>query len=185
MMNITKNKLAEKVGVLMIIALSFGWLSACVASPPQPPISIPFAIHQKGSKIETEFVIKEDAIYSFSLNFVCKDDVKADCARVEKLVGSRELDINKNPKDYGIPTPLTLKVIQLDDPLTGGESTVLDIGEKLFELTWSSSNVFNKKIGHVPMIRGHYRVVIISLTDIPVLEKTIVNFSIIRPNLGK
>src|SRR3990167_241064 len=133
-MSNTKKQSASKIGwILIAIFLCFSpWLSACAArSPEPPPITLPFAIQHQGSKAETEFFISEEGRYEFNLKFRYKEDDQADYSRVKKLVGSAQLGGDGNPTEPGIPTPLDLKVVQLDDPLTDGEHIVLDMGGQI------------------------------------------------------
>lgn len=185
-MNVYISRNSGKVGVLIAICLSVFWLSACVASPPQPPISIPFAIHKKGSKVETEFVIKEDAIYAFSLQFMFKKNDPVDRARVGKLVGTSELDKEGKPKNIGVATPLTLKVVQLDDPLSSGEPhIVLDIAGEAFIVSSWRGDRYSKTIKNVSLTKGHYYAVITNQIDQTEMKDMTVNFSISRAYLGK
>jgi hypothetical protein len=179
-MNVSTNRNSGKFRTLILVCLSLFWLSACTASPPEPPISIPFTIHKKGSILESEFVIKEDAKYEFNLFFRYKENNQADYLKVRQFIGEAKLGGDGNPIVPGILTPLELKVIQLDDPLTGGEHIVLDKSGQVFKWTSTKHGGFIKEITRVSLIPGHYRATIISKTDIPVLEGTVVEFEIRR-----
>ena len=179
-MIITKKQLTSKIGwILIAVFLSFSWLSACAARSHEPPITLPLAIQNQGNKVETEFLISEEGKYAFNLSFRYKEGDQADKSRVEKLVGSAQLGGDGNPTEPGIPTPLNLKVVQLDDPLTDGEHIVLDMSGEIFRLI-SHGSAYRKEISRISLMPGHYRATITSMRDIPALEKTIVEFEIKR-----
>lgn len=158
----------KQIAIGLVLLLSNG----CTPKPPEPPITLPFSLHIQGSEAETEFIISEDSYYSFLLVFKYKN--QTDREKVKKLVG----DVGGKQPDLGIPTPVVLEVVQLDVPLTDDEHIVSNMSGKSFRLTSWGGGKFHKETTRIPLMPGHYRARITSITDIPELEDTSIEFEI-------
>ena len=180
-MNQNKNYFISKVFLLTLAVFSSLFLfSACIASSLQPPITIPFAIHKKDGKVVTEFIIKEDANYEFNLKFKYKEHDRAGYLRVRKLVGEVNLGADGDPIFPGVRTPLDIEIVQLDDPLTGGEHIISNMSGEVFKLTSWGFGAFTKEITRISLMPGRYRAIIASKAEVPALEGTSVEFEVRR-----
>ena len=158
------------IALMMILP----WISACTdkTQPPTPPLTLPFEAQKAGSKVETELLVVDHREYSLSLRFGFKENNEEDRARVKKLVGDDEQSKNGDP---GIPTPLRIKIREID---ASGEKPLLEQDIPVLRLrSWGGSG-FDKHIAYVMLKPGHYRVSVESLKDAPELVGTPLSFSI-------
>lgn len=174
-----------KLRRLLMLSAALPLFSACNAGDdlPTPPIILPFEVQKAGTKIEAIFRIDEPARYRFKLEFLFNKNDPEDRLRVKKLVGSS--GINKytgRPVDTGIPIPIRIRVFEINDV---EERAILDKEVTELALYGSTAERFDKKIVDSDLSPGQYRVSIDSLEDIPELQKTRVEFAIVRAYIGK
>ncbi|GAB6140121.1 hypothetical protein JCM14076_08500 [Methylosoma difficile] len=143
---------------------------------PVPPIRLPFAVQNKGAKIETELLIIEEKEYIFQLSFIFKENNELDRARLKKLVGETMQDQGGDPS---IPISLRLKISSFS---VNNESFVYDQElSKFWLISWGADS-FEKRIVGVKLKPGHYRINVESLNDIPKLIGTSVFFTMAYSN---
>ncbi len=100
----------------------------------------------------------------------------ADTQRVVKLAGDGGYDPKTNKRlNNGLPIPLKLKITRLDP---AGEISTYDkeITEEELEAYRADGKGLSKIIDRIKLSRGHYRVHVEALRDIPELATTPIEF---------
>lgn len=169
---------------MLFILLSSFPVHAFLGIPPKPPVSLPLAVHQAEQTASTDIRVVEDRTYLFLLEFKFNENDRADRARVDRLVGGYRKDKNGMLIDPpGIAIPLHLEIRASD---AVGEEKVL-FGQQVsvgLKYSWGAGS-FNRLIGNIRLIPGHYRISVRNLSDHPELQGTPVFFVIgIRPKTG-
>lgn len=148
-------------------------LSGCAHADrlPQQPITLPFNLAKRGNVLTTDFEAVDRAYtYTFSLDFLIKENDPEDFKRVAKLWGSYA--------DYGIPIsiPLNLTITRINE-----KNEAVVYSQRLVKLPcWASSQIaISKKIDDIKLAPGHYRVQLETLEAVTEAAETPVNFTIL------
>lgn len=154
-------------------------LSGCTPPPslPSPPMRIPFAVHQAGSKVETTFLIRKEVNYFFALEYLFPSDDLKLSERIRDLAGTGQSDASGRYINTGIPVYLKFKLVQINSD-TGTEKILHD--EELSEhprRSWNHQSL-DKRIAVIPLSTGYYRVSVENLRDVPELSDIAVNFKL-------
>jgi hypothetical protein len=154
---------------------------SCTANPPTPPIIKQIDLSKAGEKLHLIVRIKESHDYDFQLRFMFSEGDAADRARIKEIVEGNSEKLRRKD-NYGIEIPLTIKVAKIHE---AGELLIQESDLSHYETTSFGSDHFTKTIIRLDLEPGTYRVIITNKTDIPLLETTLINFSIVRAYLGK
>ena len=153
-------------------------LSACAEKPPKPPVSFPFAIAQKGAKVDTIIRIPKAGGYYFTIEFIFKENDPLDRERLMKLAGDsgyKDGHLIEDPEAPGIPLLLKLRVVELKE---SGEKLVFEkITSQHPRAAYGMTGV-DKEIAVIPLNKGRYRVSLESLRDTAELQNTNTEFSV-------
>lgn len=156
---------------LSAVVVSMSWLSACSDGDAfqKPPLSFPFDTQTAGFKIETDVRLDEYNVYTFDFLFGFKEGDSSDRARVEKLVGSYELNKAGKPVEPGVPISVRVRISALK-PSVLESSFERDFTEHRLH-AWSDT-YFQTEIVQLKLKPGTYHLVIENLKDIPELKGT-------------
>ncbi len=156
---------------LWAVVVSISWLSACSNSETlqKPPLSFPFDTQTAGFKIETDVRLDEYNVYTFDFLFGFKEGDSSDRARVEKLVGSYELDKTGKSLQPGVPISVRVRIRALK-PSVLESSFERDFTEQRLH-AWSDT-YFQTEIVQLKLKPGTYHLVVENLKNIPELKGT-------------
>lgn len=170
----------------LALAATLPWFVGCAVGTdmPKPPVLIPFALQKAGGKVEAQFRITDDRLYSFNLRYMFREGDRLDLFRVRKLTGGYERDKNGVLIDPGVPYSLRLIVSEIES--TGEKSLIDEVFQihKLELFSWGG-NSFTKEMIALRLNKGHYKATVISLQDVPELGDTLINFSVAQAYRGK
>ena len=174
------HRMSATIAKIVAMALSL-LLPACLSPKigksglPIPPIRLPFAVEKAGAKIDIEIEIVDYRGYTFTLDFMFKEDDQADWTRVKKLVGDRPHN-DTNDGEPGIPTPLRFSIRRIE--ANGGEQVVFDQQYTHLRLMSGGMWSFGKNLAPplMPLKPGCYRIHLESLAEVPELVGTPVFF---------
>lgn len=151
---------------------------------PKLPVLIPFALQKSGGKVEAQFRITEERLYSFNINYMYRENDRLDLFRVRKLTGSYERDKNGALIDPGVHYSLRLILSEIEST---GERPLINEVFQIHKLELSSwgGNSFTKEMTSLRLKKGHYKATVISLQDVPGLDDTLIKFAIVQKYIGK
>lgn len=156
--------------------------SSCTADPPGPPLTNQIDLSKSGERLQLVMKIKEPHYYDFQLRFMFSESDAADRRRVKEIVEGHLESSSKTDDSYGIKIPLNINIMKIEK---GGDILIQESDLSDFKTTSFGSDHFTKTIIRLDLDPGIYRVIITNKTNIPALEKTQINFSIVRAYLGK
>lgn len=154
----------------------FPWLPALAGSkPPKPPLILPFAVHKAGTVVTTDLRVVEHRVYKFSLRLGFKEHDREDRKRVQKLAGDYGRDSQGKLRNPGISIHVRLKISTIG---SSSERVIYDEEIQEEEMYAYGADAYLKKIDHIELRPGLYRIAIESLQDIPELAETPVSLGI-------
>lgn len=174
------NMTAKKIITATCLLLS-AFLTGCSPAPalPSPPLSLPFAVHKAGSKIETTFLIRENRTYLFALEYRYEPGNKEKNELIDKFAGRKKRDANGNYVSMLVPIDLRLKLMRIS--LENGTEQVLHDKEfSEHQPDSKSADSLIRGIAYIPLDIGYYRIDIENLRDAPELAEIAVNFTLIE-----
>lgn len=176
--------------LLTAIVLLF-CISGCAAPTrysmaPEPPVTLPFAVHKAGATVSTDLRITKNLpnggpyAYISTLHFKFKKNDGIDQERVRRLIWKRH-EFGKTLYPTVESIPLIFKVSAIDP--SGGETIISEKNIYLGDESGHGGTYFSRYVGKsIRLYAGLYRVTIQSLRDIPELAETFVTFGIYYPH---
>ena len=139
-----------------------------------PPVIIPVSLNEAGEILKKRIRVVDHDVYYFRLRFFFRDRDQADRARVRRLTGGYEVDKFGKALEPGVPTPIQLKVVCIDEGWQSGVVYQKEIDPLL--TSWNGS--FDKIIGYTELPPGVYDVHVVLQSAAPAFEGTRVAFTI-------
>jgi len=174
-----------KKTIVVLMAVVSCLLSGCAtAGLPKPPVHMPFAVQNRGTIIETELQIMKDRSYRFAILFYYYGKApNADSERVRKLAGYHAKDWNNQYTVPGVAVPIEFKIEGINNygEKVLIEKEVLVVGYNTHGFRGFSNSIggsFGRKIEHIRLKPGIYRITVKNMKDIPELSGTPVTFSV-------
>ena len=164
-----RNLIASLITLLFLVLA----LTTCETrkQPPEPPVTIPFAVQHAGATIETKLLVQEHRPYLFDLVFGFEKKDPNDRERVKKLAGDYGRNQNGKLINPGISVPLNLNINVIDSL---GERPIFNLKIVEEEMRGYGADHFLKQIATIPLKPGHYRVSVETMRDTPDLIGTFV-----------
>ena len=156
--------------LIAFIALVSYFLSGCAtARPPNPPFSMPFAVHKAGEIISTDLRISIKRYYEFYLciyYYGTSQEEGLDLQRVRKLVG------RPGGVGSGVDIPVMLRITETDE---SGQTVIIEeqiytnghVAHGFVGFNGAVGGHYDRKIKNVKLRRGNYHVLIKTLKDTP------------------
>jgi hypothetical protein len=177
-------KLISRVFLVVIFLIP---LAACTnyAGYNTLPIIAPFELHKPNNQLELKFRVNKEQHYSFNLIFKYKKNDSRERKRVSDLMGDFNAG-NDEKLSKGEPIAVSLKIISLDDELSGGDEYLMtEIGTQYLTLLLLNNGSFNKEIYRLQLLPGRYKVIVTTLKEMPAFKSTKVDFRVSRAHVGK